>query len=353
MRIRLTLAATLLALTALPASAELKQVKDWLAACDNTRTCTALGVQEWAGRVGLRLDRAGAGDAAPSFTILVYADEGVRFTFAFDDAALGGLPKGEFTSKSGDDVTRIAIAADATEAFIAALRKGNKIIVTNLAPKSDDERVIGEISLSGAVAAMLWIDEQQKRLDTTTALIRRGAKPASAVPGPPALPVVQRQTADPAPAAKTFPPAVLAKGPTICGPEDPSPEPGEINALSGGFVLYAFECRKLSGAYNVSTGYVIAPRDRPEAARVLHVPYPPGERPKDATEERLLLNSGLDEKTLTLTMFAKSRGIGDCGTSGAWVFDGKDFRLTHYRSMPICGGLLSDDWPVLYRAEVK
>ena len=52
-------------------------------------------------------------------------------------------------------------------------------------------------------------------------------------------------------------------------------------------------------------------------------------------------------------MLAKSRGPGDCGSSGEWVFDGKEFRLTRYQAMPVCAGLISDEWPVIYRAQVK
>ena len=350
---RPALAAIVLALAASPASAQVKQFKDWLAACDNTRTCMALGVRENGIGAALRLDRTGAADAAATFTILIRADEDMKVTLAFDDAALGGLPKGEFDAKAGDDMTRIAIPADAAEAFLASLRKGQQIVIARVAPKTPDDRVAGEISLSGAVAAMLWIDEQQKRLDTTTALIRRGAKPASAVPAPPAAPVVRAVKPDAALADKTFPKAVLAKGRTICGPDEPTPEPGEINALSGGLVLYWFTCRQLSGAYNFWSGIMIAPRGAPQAARIVQLPYPPGEATGTAVERRLLVNAGLDEKTLTISMFSKGRGIGDCGAAGEWAFDGKEFRLTRYQSMPVCGGLVSDDWPVIYRAEVR
>jgi hypothetical protein len=62
---------------------------------------------------------------------------------------------------------------------------------------------------------------------------------------------------------------------------------------------------------------------------------------------------GPGDKTMTLSTFGKSRGPGDCSTSGEWVFDGKDFRLTAFRAMPTCGGVLSDDWPLIFRAQVR
>lgn len=349
---RLTLVALILALFASPAVAQVKTFRDWLAACDNVRTCVAYGVRESAPGVLLRIDRDGAADAAPRFTLMVDAPEGTRIVLAFDDAALGGLPKDPIAAAQGGDITRIAIAPDAAETFLASLRKAGKIIVAHAEPKQAGERVIGEVSLSGAVAALLWIDEQQKRLDTVTALIRRGAKPASAVLAPPAVPGVRAAKPGPPP-DKTFPKAVLAKGRTICGADDPKPEPGESVALSGNLVAYWFECRAMSGAYNAWSGLVIAPRDAPTAARVLQLPYPPGQVAIEGIAKHLVVNAGLDEKTLRLTMFAKSRGPGDCGSAGEWVFDGQEFRLARYQAMPVCGGLTSDEWPVIYRANMK
>jgi hypothetical protein len=349
--VALALAAGALALSA--ASAETKTFRDWLAACDNARSCTAIGLREYAMGVFLRVDRDGAGDAPPRFTILVDAEEGTRIALAFDDPTLGGLPMDPVTAKPGGELTRIAIAPEAAEAFLASLRKAGKIVVSRADAKQADDRVIGDISLSGAVASLLWIDEQQKRLDTVTALIRRGNRPASAVPPPPALPVVHAGKPGPLPENKTFPNPILAKGRTLCGADDPNPVAGEIHALGGNLLAYWFECREMSGAYNAWSGLLIAPRDRPEAARVVRLPYPPGEQAVEGIEKHLIVNAGFDEKRLALTMFAKSRGIGDCGSSAEWVFDGKEFRLTRYQAMPICAGLVSDEWPVIFRADVK
>ena len=109
----------------------------------------------------------------------------------------------------------------------------------------------------------------------------------------------------------------------------------------------------MSGAYNAWSGLVIARRGLPHLPRIPRIPFPPGEVAITGINEQLLVNAGFDEKTLTLTMFAKGRGPGDCGSAAQWVFDGKEFRLTRYRSMPVCAGLISDEWPVIYRAEVR
>lgn len=340
---RLTLVAIVFALSAVPATAQVKKFRDWLAACDNARACAAYGLNENATSQYLRIERGAEPDAVLKVTLVVEG-QNPNVRLAFDDAAIAGLPTGKLDGKYNSDTEKTEFAIPASAAFIEALRKATGLKTNGGGPDS--------ISLSGAVAALLWIDEQQKRLDTVTALIRRGAKPASAVPPPPALPVVQAAKPGAAP-DKAFPPAVLAKGRTVCGADDPNPEPGEVNALGSDFIGYWFECRAMSGAYNAWSGLLIAPRNKPEAARVVQLPYPRGEVANEGMEKHLVVNAGFDEKTQKLAMFAKSRGPGDCGSSGEWVFDGKEFRLTRYQAMPVCAGLISDEWPVIWRAEVK
>lgn len=334
---------------AAPASAEVKQFRDWLAACDNTRACSALALKETGTAAFLRIDRDGLPAAPPRITVMVDMAKGRRFTLAFDDPGAEGLPKQTVAPAGGDELTKVEIAA--VEPFLAALRKATRIIVKPVETKSDDDPI--EISLSGASAALLWIDEQQKRLGTVTGLVRRGDKPEGAVPMPPAPPVIVPAKAAGAPLPKAIPPAILAKGKTICGADDPTPEAGEPDRLSGNLVLYWFNCRAMSGAYNAWSALMIAPRDKPEAARVVRLPYPPGEVAIAGIEEHLVVNASFDQKSMTLTMFGKSRGPGDCGTSGEWVWDGKEFRLAAYRTMPKCAGLLPDDWPLIYRAQVR
>src|SRR5918997_729627 len=66
-----------------------------------------------------------------------------------------------------------------------SVRRGGQLRVGNAAGAT-----IATVSLGGATAAILYMDEQQRRLGTGTALARRGARPASVVPPPPPLPIV-------------------------------------------------------------------------------------------------------------------------------------------------------------------
>jgi hypothetical protein len=351
--VRVLLAIAAVCLSAASASAQVKQFRDWIAACDNTRSCTALALREESVGAYLRFERGGAPDAKPRFTILVEIEKGKKVELAFDEPGLGGLPKLLAAPDVEGELASVQIGLDTTPAFVAALRKAGKIIVTNPDAAKPDERRVAEISLSGAAATLLWIDEQQRRLDTVTALARPGNKTASTVPTPPAAPQVVPVPSGVSPLPKTYPVAILAKGRTICGADDPRPESGEPDPLGGSLVLYWFNCRAMSGAYNAWSGLLIAPRDKPDAVRVVRLPYPAGEAAVAGIDKHLVVNAGFDSKTATLTMFGKGRGPGDCGSLGEWVWDGKDFRLTRYQSMPKCAGLMSDYWPTVYRADVK
>ena len=270
----------------------------------------------------------------------------------------------------GGQLARIDVPDYATESFIAALRKASKIIVTDAEATQDNAKIVGDISLSGAVAALLWIDERQKRLDTPTALVRRGSRPVSAIPAPPFPARVTIAKAVVGPTmfktrdittltdaeglpVQTVPAAVRAKGFAACRENgDPKPEAGEPKRLRGGQVLYRFDCRAMSDAYNSWSAIVIAQRDKPTAGRLIRLPHAGGATKSGHIPPHHVANGGFNEEQQTLTMLYKSRGLGDCGSAGEWVFDGHEFRLTRYQVMPVCAGLISDDWPVIYRANV-
>jgi hypothetical protein len=343
------------ALSAAPASADIKQFRDWTVACDNLRACSAYGFDaELSGHNYIRLERAGAADAALRITLAVEAQKGVKFTLAFDDATLAGLPVGSLSGESAggdDDVQRLAIAEpQAVAAALASLRRAKTIVITRIDPAGGppSDPVTSEISLSGLAAALLWIDDQQKRVGTVTALIGRGDKPAAAVPAVPAPPVVVAAKRATGHVPRKAPAAVMAKARAVC--EDKKiGEPDDIARLAANDVMYSFVCPNLSGAYNVFNALVI---DSPgKAPRLAEFRFP---REYGATEHDYSpINAGFDETTQTLSTFNKGRGIGDCGSSSEWAWDGQVFRLILSKAMPDCHGVPEDAWPTVWRAERK
>lgn len=345
-----------IALSAAPAAAEMKSFRDWIAACDNGRTCNAYGLDaDVYGNAYVRLGRDGAADAPLKITIAVSVQDGSKFKLAFDDTGAGGLPADILEGKPNDedDLRRLVVSdPQDVEALLAGMRKAKKLVVTRIdgpgATPSDP--VTTEISLAGMVAALLWIDDQQKRVGTVTALIGRGDKPASAVPAVPPLPLVAAVKVAGGATPKKPSAAVLAKARAAC--EDKTiAGADDTTRLAADQVMYWFQCKDMSGAYNYFYALLIEQPGKPVRQVEFNLPGELAGAGNDGVETNV--NPGFDETTQTLSMFNKGRGIGDCGSQSNWVWDGRGFRMIASRSMPTCKGVAESDWPTLYRAQRK
>ena len=347
-------AGLLAVLSATHASAGIKGFRDWTAVCDNLRACSAYGFDaELSGNSFLRIERGGAADSIPRITIAVDAGKDVKFMLAFDEPGLAGLPTEAISGEANanDDYKRLVIAEpQAVAAALASLRKAKTLVITRIdpagAPPSDP--IKSEISLSGLAAALLWIDDQQKRVGTVTALIGRGDKPATAVPAVPTLPVVVAAKRAVGPVPQKAPAAVIAKARAVCEDKKIS-EADDANRLGARDVMYWFRCADQSGAYNMVNALVIDSPGKP--VRIAEFRFPPGWGAD--VHSYTPINAGFDEETQTLSTLDKGRGLGDCGSTSDWVWDGQAFRMILSKTMPECHGMLQDDWPVLYRAERK
>jgi len=339
-----------------PASAEMKEFRDWIAACDNTRTCNAYGFDaDVFGNAYLRLERGGAADAPLNIIVAVSVEDGATFKLTFDDPKLTGLPTEALAgaASDGDDLRRLVVSEpQAVETLLASLRKAKKLVVTRIdAPGAapSDPRTT-EISLSGLAAALLWIDDQQKRVGTLTALIGRGDKAASTVPPPPALPAVTAAKVPAEPKAGKASTAVLAKARAACADKTIA-EAEDATRLSANEVMYWFVCKEQSGAYNMLYALLIDSPGKPVRQVEFKLPREAVRQGQRGVETDM--NPGFDESTQTLTLLNKGRGIGDCGQTSDWVWDGREFRMIAAKEMPTCKGVAPSDWPVLYRAQRK
>jgi Protein of unknown function (DUF1176) len=345
------------------AAAEFKDFRDWYVGCDNLRNCSAYGFEtDDPSGAWIRIERGGAPAAAARITIAADVDDKVKVLLAFDDAALSGLPAGPFASDKdkldGSAFSRIEIDDPAAvDMVIASLRKAQAIVVRRIDPpggaKSDPQN--SKISLSGAVAALLWIDEQQQRLGTPTAFIRRGDRPVSSIPPQPKAPVVQAAKVPAGAAPRPLMPAeakvLTARARELCD-DDERISLDDTSRLSSDTSLHRFSCPGISGAYNETSVFLIAPDGRPQTARPVTFVYPPGLAfGASAAGEVLATNAGFSQSDMTLSTFNKGRGVADCGAQEDWVFDGRTFQLVLLRKMDHCKGVNNDDWPVHYRAE--
>ncbi len=335
--------------SALAAPTETRGFRDWLAGCDNGRTCTALSLPAEGAETPalLRLERPAGPQAEPVLVLRIRGD-GPRPPASLQ-AKLDGTPfpssvKPLALSSTEADAVTITFDAVDTAALVAAARKASKLALSTAGKTY-------EVSLAGAVAAMLWIDEQQGRLNTTSALIRKGTQ--AAVPAAPPLPVVSLKPAPPALDAKAGKSLAAALrrhlkrlDADLCEESDASlTEADTAWMLDSGRNLVGLSCSR--GAYNLSTAFWIVPGGNVTGARPQR--FPQG----DGTEGNILTNAAFDPRTGRLGFFAKGRGLGDCGVMGGYAWTGTGFVQTDLSQMDECRGVAPEDWITLYRSELK
>lgn len=349
-RARIALSAALLSLSLGCASAaraadEPKAFRDWMAACDNAKTCAALSLPaENADPIAyLRLERPAGPEGAARLVLRLRSDgkkppATVQLKLDAAPFPAGGkyLPV-----VAEDDLATLTFSPEDTSALIEAARKATKLGIG--APGLN-----ANVSLAGSVAALLWIDEQQGRLGTTSALIRKG--PATTAPAAPAVPLVIAKPAPPTldmklgkvQAAKLR--ADLKKRkPDSC--EDDAADGDEAWALGSKRFLVALACSR--GAYNVSSSFFLMPDNEPTNAKPVRFADGDGDDGNDLT------NADFDPRTGHLSFFAKGRGIGDCGVTGGYAWTGESFVRTELSMMGECRGVTPDDWFTLYRSRAK
>ncbi len=326
----------LAAAAAIPRPAELRTFQDWTVGCDNGAACHAVALmpEDWPGD-GLTMSVRRGPDAAaqPVLAFEIGADSNAA-SLSADGKRLAVRLVGS------EGQTRVAEADSA--AAIAALRSASRIEL-----EAADGKPLGAVSLKGASAALLYMDEKQRRTGTATALVRPGTKPAAGAP--PALPVV---TARPVTAAKplALTPAGLAavrrKHGCTLG-EVGGPEEAETAAMAAGETLLLLACG--SGAYNVSYVPFVLRRGRRGVEATL-APFDLVETWWKDEGKPMLINAGWDNGRGLLTSYSKGRGLGDCGTNSEYAWDGRAFRLVERAEMDECRG--SRDFITTWRARL-
>lgn len=338
MKIRLLFPALLLGGLA---HAETPAFKDWVAGCDNTLTCTALGLpsEDGEGIAYVRVLREAGRGAAPSARVVVFSerDEG----FAELRVTLDGKPYGGPLKGSADGTwARADLPADEADAFIAALVNASALTVQRVDGGAEDAVAV---SLSGSSAALRWMDAQQKRDGGVTAIVAKGQAPATAVPPAPDTPsVTARKMIDVSDTARRPADPALADA-EECRHMDLPPIALD---LGDGATLWGI-CA-MSGAYNFTYAFHIAGKD----GKVTPVPPLPGQD-EELPQALALTNPYLTEDLKTLGAFAKARGLGDCGDAQEWAWDGKQLRLVGRSTMDRCRGVSPTEWIVTHRAILR
>jgi hypothetical protein len=322
-----------------------KSVKDWLGVCANTGACAAFGFAAEEDDTGgyLILRRDGGAGAPP--TVMIVSDPGdsqpaADWRLDLDGHPIAGL--GMIHAKGGEEGARATLSGGDAGALIAALRNGQSLEITA------GGKSLLSISLAGSAAILLWVDDQQGRVGTATALAKPGPKPPSAVPPPVAPPLIHAAAAVSQAGVPARAPRSMIKGIDDCDLDPSTKDRDDIVArLEPGVVLWGPQCGM--GAYNEVSVFFIGDEQGRNLRRITF-PEPAG---SDQAKDDLLINASFDAKTQTMASFSKARGIGDCGSVADWVWDGKAFAVISEDIMPACRGVVPDDWPPLFISRQK
>lgn len=322
---------------------ELKPFRDWVAGCDNVKDCEAQAlVPDGSEEKGVVISVArAAGPGSQASLSIALRDENRPIALVIDGKRL------PYPLRVRDG--EVSFGPIGTPALLPDLLKGGRLELI-------DARgvVIGVASLAGISAALRYVDEQQERGGTVTALIAKGTKPPTAVPARAAPPGIAVPAADRTVPADQLAPADLIKLRAQAGCErtDSAADGESWHRIDRQLTLLLLSCG--AGAYNsASAAYLVnsSGGKRPRLA-VRVAPFdgdPEGERSKDGAP--LLTNAGWDAKAGELSSRYKGRGLGDCGASIRAVWDGARFRLIERRTMTECRG--SANWIRVWVAEAR
>lgn len=354
--------AACLALLPVPAGAgdlgTVRTFQNWTAGCDNGRACRALSLLNDGTTEGwfLSLDRDAAAIAPVRLTLMPQSETYPRagtLRLRAVGAAVATLKFGK-DIRLGDDGLIIEDRGAVT-AVLAAMRSADRLeLVFEQQPAGAEVRA--SVSLVGAKAALLWVDERQRRLGTVTALVRRGRKPANAMPAPPALPsVIPERTTDGGPPPEALSEVTLGEmvrqSAGYCDEDRSGPDSDARNMvrLGPGLVLASVRC--FSGAYNFARAYFLVEEGAASVVRPALFPRPVEqkvEEDRETTPDNVLWNANFGPNSTEISHFSKGRGIADCGDTGVWRWDGRAFQAVLLTEMNSCSGIMAGYWPHTY-----
>lgn len=308
-----------------------KTFQDWIAACDNGLSCVGIGLQSQEdGEAYAVLRRAAGPTATPSLSLhLILPDGSHAKEVTVTGTGGAGFGPRTYPASSEESVLGVRVPEADLAPLTAVIRDGSSLTLT--AGGSTET-----ISLRGAAAALLAIDDAQGRVGTVTALARPGTGPASSVPAGPALPRSEGK------ALRSLGP-VPPRPAAIKVTDDPSCQAIDDIAIDLGGGMSVRGVCDYAAAYNTGFRFWLV---NGKSAKPLSFQIPGIEMDDPA----VLANPSVAKDGHTLEAYDLGRGLGDCGDRQSWAWTGSAFVLTAYASMDPCAGVMPEDWPVLYRS---
>lgn len=318
-------------------------IKDWTIGCDNGLACQAVALQhsaDYTDFLSFVVARAADIDAPLKITAFGPNSKADKFRILIDGRLIisGKVTPGE-TSASIEGADSIKLAR--------AMARGNEIRLMDGAGV-----MVGRASLSGAKVAFQRLDKAQGRAGTKSAIILTGRKVMR--PPPATLPIIavkRLKESNVLPDTDTL--VALAEH-SACAAERVEVTQDTVYSLGSKgdapLALALVSCG--GGAYNPASVAFLGTKgaDGKWTFDQVAFDYEAYEK-ADTGGLKLLLHPSWNPVSQTLSSFAKERGLGDCGNSAQYIWDGAMFRLKGATAMNECRG--SFNWIPTWRAQVQ
>lgn len=335
--------------------ADVKSFKDWAVACDNGLACeaTTYFAEDFGDdQIQLTMSRAAGREGEIKISLYGFKTASDRYQLFIDGRLIdtGSITSGprELTRWSEPVDKIIEISGADAQKVARAMVMGRKLTLTDGAGTD-----IGKVSLAGSAASLRYIDATQGRVGRSNAIAARGKKQAGGLS--PSLPVVE--------AAKIVPNQILPDAASLVGLSEVSPCARERDGLVSEDTAYSLgndssgAARALvllfcgTGAYNPSYGIYVGTRAQNGKWDFQPATFDHKQAFTETGKIPLMGYAEWDAASQSLNGYYKIRGIGDCGGSEQYVWDGQGFRLTAARDLEVCRGAM--DWLTVWRADVK
>jgi len=326
---------------------EIREFGDWVSGCDNALSCEAVA-----------LSSGGRSAVAPSLLLFRERALGTGADGAPLVIKLEGLPNtadryrlfidGDLVDTGGisPDTGEVTVRSQDAVRLADAIARGKFMRITDGA-----DAQIASFSLKGSSASLRHIDAQLGLVGTRQAIVAQGQRKAKRKDAELPVVVAKRVSSDgnvpEAIEVIDFADSSACNSQRIGVTEDRTYSLGSRDGYDHALVLIS--CG--NGAYNYSSAaYIATSKDGGKwSFKPAEFDLPPRKGPEPANLA-LLFNAEWNADNQSLSSNALTRGLGDCGDTSEYVWDGDSFRLSQARSMPSCRGTLN--WITVWRAKV-
>ncbi len=333
-----------LLISALANGQEVQVFSDWVAACDNLKTCSATSY-------------AYNGSPFKQGFARIYRDAGAAATVHIALRVVSPKPRSASTVRVSMDGHPVGVFPDETlsvKASVTLLATLKEAYVLSLDAEGSDGI---DISLNGLLAALRWIDDRQGRNGNVTALVARGSAPAAMVPkrpSPPfidALPMVN-QDGLPELDSQTLKSTEFSD----CNPRLLHEKfERSVARLAADKIAWAIPCRikpgRKSFARNLETILVMTD-ERGEHGTIFRLSVPAGLHGM-LNDPSLSIELRISGNQISSVVYPDEQGNGQVIR---WQWTGKTFEpfiINALQAQVIVGEHSEADYPLLYRAVLR